>query len=144
MGCERLADLTAPPLVQKFQTLVALILSVQTKDEITSKIVKRLQAQELTPEKIAKMRAEELLPLIRESNFHKRKCTQLIELARRVLVEGKIADNKKGLLAYAGVGVKIAYIYLSVAEGKQEGVGVDTHVHRIANRLQWVISETPE
>jgi endonuclease-3 len=86
MGCERLADLTAPPLVQKFQTLVALMLSVQTKDEITSMVVKRLQAQELTPEKIAKMTPEELSPLIRESNFHKRKSSQLIELARKVLV----------------------------------------------------------
>ena len=41
-------------------------------------------------------------------------------------------------MAYPGVGVKIATIYLNTAEGKQESIGVDTHVHRITNRLGWV------
>ena len=47
-------------------------------------------------------------------------------------------------MAYPGVGVKIATIYMSYAEGKQEGIGVDTHVHRIANRLGWVKTSDPK
>lgn len=48
------------------------------------------------------------------------------------------------MLKYPGVGVKIAMIYLKVAEGKEgEGIGVDTHVHRISNRLGWVKSDNP-
>lgn len=55
MGCERLADPSAPPEIQKFQTLVALMLSVQTKDETTSMIVSRLKERGLTPSNIASM-----------------------------------------------------------------------------------------
>ena len=46
-------------------------------------------------------------------------------------------------MAYPGVGVKIAMIYMNVVENKQEGIGVDTHVHRISNRLGWVKTEDP-
>ena len=49
------------------------------------------------------------------------------------------------LIAYPGVGIKIAMLYLKIAEGKcEEGIGVDTHVHRVSNRLGWVKSTTPE
>ena len=41
-------------------------------------------------------------------------------------------------MAYPGVGVKITTIYMNVVEGKEEGIGVDTHVHRISNKLGWV------
>ena len=44
----------------------------------------------------------------------------------------------EGLMDYPGVGIKIAAIYMNVMEGKQQGIGVDTHVHRIANKLGWV------
>jgi endonuclease-3 len=44
---------------------------------------------------------------------------------------------------YPGVGVKIAVIYMNVVENQQEGIGVDTHVHRISNRLGWVKTEDP-
>lgn len=47
------------------------------------------------------------------------------------------------MLAYPGVGVKIAMIYMNVVEGVQEGIGVDTHVHRICNRLGWAKTEDP-
>ena len=46
-------------------------------------------------------------------------------------------------MEYPGVGVKIAVIYMNVVENKQEGIGVDTHVHRICNRLGWVKTDEP-
>ena len=51
-----------------------------------------------------------------------------------------------GLTSLPGVGPKMAYICMTAAWGKVEGIGVDTHVHRIANRLNWVqrSTKTPE
>ena len=46
-------------------------------------------------------------------------------------------------MKFAGVGTKITMIYMRVAEGINEGIGVDTHVHRISNRLKWVNSSNP-
>lgn len=59
-----------------------------------------------------------------------------------VLKDG-IASTSEGVMKYPGVGIKIAMIYMSAAEGKEEGIGVDTHVHRISNRLGWVKTEHP-
>ena len=47
-------------------------------------------------------------------------------------------------MKYPGVGVKIAMIYMSAAWGQQQGIGVDTHVHRMANRLHWVKTTDPK
>lgn len=47
-------------------------------------------------------------------------------------------------MKYPGVGVKISMIYLRVAEGQDDGIGVDTHVHRIANRLGWINTKKPD
>ena len=68
----------------------------------------------------------------------------LIAVSRMVLDKG-LPRTREELMAYPGVGVKIAMLYLKVAEGKEEeGIGVDTHVHRISNRLGWVQSHNPE
>jgi endonuclease III len=80
--------------------------------------------------------------LIYECNFNKRKAKNIIEVSRTILKQG-LARTKEELMAYPGVGVKIAMIYMNVAEGTQEGIGVDTHVHRICNRLGWVKTEDP-
>jgi len=49
----------------------------------------------------------------------------------------------EGLLEYPGVGYKIAMLYLKIAEGVNQGIGVDTHVHRISNKLGWAASKNP-
>lgn len=108
-------------------------------------IVNRLKEQGLTPENIAKMEEEKLRTLIYQSNFNKRKSANLRAVSKMILEKGRIAQTKEELLAYPGVGIKIAMIYLKVAEGKaEEGIGVDTHVHRISNRLGWVKTNSPE
>lgn len=59
---------------------------------------------------------------------------------------GDIPKDLKGLIALPGVGPKMAYICMNAAWGEVNGIGVDTHVHRIANRLKWVktATKTPE
>lgn len=62
-----------------------------------------------------------------------------------ILEKGRLARTLEELIAYPGVGMKIAMLYLKIAEGKDDqGVGVDVHVHRISNRLRWVNTKTPE
>jgi len=55
-----------------------------------------------------------------------------------------IPDNVKGLCKLPGVGPKMAHLCMNVAWKKQSGIGVDTHVHRISNRLGWAKTKTPE
>lgn len=69
-----------------------------------------------------------------------------IKKATEILVEkhgGKVPAVYKDLIALPGVGPKMAHLVLQEAFGKTEGVSVDTHVHRISNRLNWVKSKTP-
>jgi endonuclease-3 len=91
---------------------------------------------------MATIAPEKLVELIYECNFNKRKAKNIIEVSCIILKRG-IAKTKEELMEYPGVGVKIAMIYMNVAENQQEGIGVDTHVHRICNRLGWVNSEEP-
>ena len=145
MGCERLADPKAPANIQKYQTLIALMLSVQTKDETTSKIMERLKEKGLTPEEMIKYSEEELRTLIYESNFNRRKAKNIIKVSQMIIEKGRTAKNLEEVVEYPGVGIKIAMLYLKIAEGQtDQGIGVDTHVHRISNRLGWVRSNSPE
>ena len=93
MGCEKLHDTTAPIEVQKYQTLIALMLSVQTKDETTSMIMARLKEQGLTPQSISKMPEEQLRALIHESNFNRRKARHIKAATQMILSQGSIADS---------------------------------------------------
>ena len=73
--------------------------------------------------------------------------SQYIKAACKTILEdndGKVPDTAEGLCALSGVGPKMAYIVLSVAFGKVDGIGVDTHMHRIFNKLKWVKSSQPE
>jgi endonuclease-3 len=81
--------------------------------------------------------------MIKETNFNKRKAKNILTVSKLVAENG-LAKNHEDLLKYPGVGVKISMIYLRVAEGVDNGIGVDTHVHRICNRLGWVDTKTPD
>ncbi|KAI7902212.1 DNA glycosylase, partial [Cokeromyces recurvatus] len=149
MGCERLAETTASPLVQRFQTLVSLMLSSQTKDTVTSATVWRLQAElpgGLNLQSILDVKEDRLDELISSVGFHKRKAAFLKRTAIRLRDDygGDIPDTIQGLTSLPGVGPKMAYLTLQVAWNKNIGIGVDVHVHRICNRLGWVKTKTPE
>ncbi|KAI8968377.1 DNA glycosylase, partial [Mycotypha africana] len=149
MGCERLADLDADPKVQRFQTLVSLMLSSQTKDTVTSAVVRKLQTSlkgGLTLESILEMDEGALDRLIQPVGFHSRKASYLKRTAEilRDQYNGDIPDTLNGLTSLPGVGPKMAFLTLQVAWNKNDGIGVDVHVHRISNRLGWCKTKTPE
>ncbi|KAG0045981.1 DNA N-glycosylase and apurinic/apyrimidinic (AP) lyase [Gryganskiella cystojenkinii] len=148
MGCERLAEVGEhiPPEVSRFQTLMSLVLSSQTKDTVTSVAVRRLQKElkgGLTIQGVLDVPSEELNKIIGAVGFHNKKTIfmkQVAEICKRDY-NGDIPDTAEALIALPGVGPKMAYLTLQCAWNKNLGIGVDTHVHRIANRLGWVKTE---
>ena len=147
MGCERLADPEADPKTYRFQTLVSLMLSSQTKDQVTAAAVKRLQERGLTVDNVANnLSEEEIDELICKVGFHNTKAKRIKAAAKICLdkYDGDIPDTAELLQELPGVGPKMAYITMNVAFGKPSGIGVDVHVHRITNRLGWNTTKTPE
>jgi len=149
MGCESLADPSVPPKEQRFQTLVSLMLSSQTKDTVTAAAVRALQRGlpgGLTVEAVRGVNAQELDGMIRSVGFHNNK-TRFLKATAEILAErygGDIPDSIEGLVALPGVGPKMGYLTLSAAWGRDEGIGVDVHVHRITNLWGWHRTKTPE
>ncbi|KAF8942609.1 DNA N-glycosylase and apurinic/apyrimidinic (AP) lyase [Haplosporangium gracile] len=148
MGCERLAEVgdRIPPEVSRYQTLVSLMLSSQTKDTVTSVAVRRLQRElkgGLTIQSILDVPSEELNTIISAVGFHNKKTVYLKQVAKicRDQYHGDIPDTAEALIALPGVGPKMAYLTLQCAWNKNLGIGVDVHVHRITNRLGWVKTE---
>jgi len=146
MGCERCCDPAAEPRVQRYQTLVSLMLSSQTKDPVTFAATKRLIEHGLTPENIAATDEETVAAMINKVGFWRQKARYIKATTDKLLAEhaGDIPASVEGLIALPGVGPKMAYICMSAAWGQVVGIGVDTHVHRISNRLGWVSTSTPE
>ena len=145
-GCERTSDMDAPPQVQRYQTLISLMLSSQTKDQITFQAMRKLKENNLTIANILKMKEDEIGELIKPVGFWKKKAGY-IKKATEICHEqyaDDIPPTVEELLKLPGVGPKMAYITMNVAWNKLSGIGVDTHVHRISNRLGWVKKATAQ
>ncbi|RKO96063.1 DNA glycosylase [Caulochytrium protostelioides] len=100
-----------------------------------------------TPQAIVAMDPARLDNLIGKVGFHRRKTVYLQQTAQILLdqYDGDIPDSLEGLMALPGCGPKMSYLALSSAWGKTIGIGVDTHVHRISERLGWTMKpKTPE
>jgi endonuclease-3 len=149
MGCERLADTNASPRDQRFQTLISLMLSSQTKDTVTAAAISNLMRNlegGLTLESVLAVEPETLNDLIGKVGFHntKTKSIKRTALLLRDNFASDIPDTIEGLVSLPGVGPKMAYLCMSAAWGRDEGIGVDVHVHRITNLWGWHRTKTPE
>lgn len=128
-----------------FEVLVSTLLSLRTKDEVTSEAAKRLFQEAHTPEQILALGEQKLAKLIYPVGFYPTKARRLIEISRIILEThgGKVPDSIEVLLQLPGVGRKTANLVL--VEGfKKEAICVDTHVHRISNRIGYVQTKNPE
>ncbi|CAG9785922.1 unnamed protein product [Diatraea saccharalis] len=144
IGCHKAMDENAPPEVMRYQSLIALMLSSQTKDQVTFAAMERLKARGLTVDNVLSMTDEELGQLIYPVGFWKTK-VKYIKKTTQTLKEqykGDIPDSVDKLCKLTGVGPKMAHICMQVAWNKVTGIGVDTHVHRISNRIGWVSKPT--
>ncbi len=128
-----------------FETLLSAVLSTRTKDEVTTNAVSRLFPVARTPEGILELTEDELGKLIYPVGFFTTKAVNILKISKILLekFEGTVPDEMDGLMSLPGVGRKIANLVLSQVFGK-DAICVDTHVHRISNRIAYVNTKTPE
>eukprot|EP00292_Cryptomonas_paramecium_P012457 CAMPEP_0113723906 /NCGR_PEP_ID=MMETSP0038_2-20120614/38738_1 /TAXON_ID=2898 /ORGANISM="Cryptomonas paramecium" /LENGTH=367 /DNA_ID=CAMNT_0000653657 /DNA_START=196 /DNA_END=1299 /DNA_ORIENTATION=+ /assembly_acc=CAM_ASM_000170 len=132
--------------LNQYHALIALMLSSQTKDQVVAEAMSNLRQRGLTIDSVLGMSDADLNACIRKVGFHNNK-TKFIKAATEIIknrYEGNLPPTVAGLCELPGVGPKMAYILARVAFGRVEGIGVDTHMHRILNVLGWVHSRTPE
>ena len=129
-----------------FQLLVATILSAQCTDERVNKVTPGLFQKYPTPHDFAALRQEVLEVDIRSTGFFRNKSKSIIGASKKIVAEfgGKVPETMEELLTLPGVARKTANVVLGTAYGKAKGVVVDTHVHRIAQRLDLTRENTPE
>ena len=126
-----------------YEQLVASIISARTRDETTIPVCLRLFAAARTPEAMAELDEATLIRLLRGATFPEPKARDILALSRAIRDAGAVPDTMEGLMAFRGVGPKIAALALGVALGRPV-IAVDVHVHRIANRWGLVATSTPE
>ena len=129
-----------------FEVLVATMLSAQTRDTVTAAASSRLFRAARTPRTMAALTVKRIEKLIYPVSFYRHKARHLKETCR-ILVEqfgGRVPATMPELLTLPGVGRKTANLVLILSFKSLKNICVDTHVHRISNRLGWVLTRTPD
>lgn len=127
-----------------FKILIATILSARTKDEVTAKVCNKLFKKVKNFNDLKKIKENELTKLLFPVGFYKTKAKHLKQLAVKLETEfnSKIPQTIEELIQLPGVGRKTANLVLSVAFNKP-AICVDTHVHRILNRIGYIKTKNP-
>ncbi|KAF9501714.1 DNA glycosylase [Pleurotus eryngii] len=142
MGCDQAQYKETEPKNQRFATLVSLMLSSQTKDEVTDAAVSDLRdalGGSLSVDALIDCEEQIISNAICKVGFWRRK-TQYLKQTARMLKDSFNSDVPKTvdeLCSLPGVGPKMAFLALHSAWNLNVGIGVDVHVHRITNRLGW-------
>jgi len=128
-----------------FQILVGTILSARTRDENTAEVSKRLFARYPDPARLARAKRRDVERVIKSIGFYRVKAGRIIEVAKIIdgRYGGRVPKDLEKLVELPGVGRKTANCVLVYAFG-EPAIPVDTHVHRISNRLGLVETRTPE
>ena len=129
-----------------FVTLISCLLSLRTKDEVTAQASRRLLTKYHTPEKITQLSLKQIETMIYPVGFYKTKARRIKDISQTLLdeFEGNVPDTMDGLLRLKGVGRKTANIVMVYGHKKHGYLPIDTHCHRIPNRLGWITTKTPE
>jgi endonuclease-3 len=132
--------------VNPFQLLIATILSAQCTDERVNMVTPGLFKKYPTPQDFVALRPEVLEAEIRSTGFYRNKTKSILGASQKIVKEfgGKVPQTMEELLRLPGVARKTANVVLGTAFGKATGVVVDTHVTRIAQRLDLSKEKTPE
>jgi len=128
-----------------YRILIATILSLRTRDEVTLSSSERLFALADTPSSILGLSLEEIEKAIYPAGFYKTKAKTIHAISEILLNEygGEVPSTSEELMKLPGVGIKTANLTLNLGFGI-EAICVDCHVHKIANRMGWVSTNTPE
>ncbi len=123
----------------EWQTLIAIMLSAQTRDVKTIEVVTPLFKKYPTPQKLGKEKLDKIEQEIKSINYYKTKAKHIKETSQ-ILSKIKMPETIDKLIELPGVGRKTANVFLSET-GKAPAIGVDTHVFRISHKLGWVESK---
>lgn len=128
-----------------FKVLMSTILSLRTKDAVTMGATRRLWVLAQTPKEMAQLDPTVIEKAIYPVAFYRNKTRTIVECSRRIVNEfdGKVPDDLDTLLTFKGVGRKTANLVL-VLGFRKPAMCVDTHVHRISNRLGYIRTRTPD
>lgn len=147
-GAHMLIDRNADVETQNLHCLIALLLSPRTKDEITSATMKDLIDAGLSVEWIRKTELDDIDKMISKVGMHAKKAFNMKAIADILYntYDNHVPNDYQALLAFPGVGPKIAKLTMQIAFGENTvGISVDTHLHRIARRLGWAYeAKTPD
>jgi endonuclease-3 len=129
-----------------FTTLISCLLSLRTKDEVTAESSYRLFKRYSTPEKLITVSEEEIQSLIYPVGFYKTKAKRIKYISKTILknYNGKVPNDFDELMKLNGVGRKTANIVMVYGHKSHGYLPIDTHCHRIPNRLGWIKTKTPE
>lgn len=128
-----------------FVILISTLLSLRTKDEVTAVATDRLFELASTPEEMLNVPLDKIAKTIYPVGFYRVKAKNIHHTCRELInrFNSKVPDNLDDLLSIKGVGRKTANLVVSLAYGK-DAICVDTHVHRISNRLGYVKTKSPD
>ena len=126
-----------------FQILISTALSARTRDETTIPVAEKLFKSYSSAKKLSKAKIVEIKKIIRPVNFYKNKSKNIIACAKKLETDfnGKIPFKIESLISLPGVGRKTANVFLS--EIGRDGIGVDTHVSYISQKLDWTKHKNP-
>lgn len=129
-----------------FQVLIATLLSARTQDATTFAASTRLFAVAPTPDAMVRLSVRQIEKLIKPVSFFHTKAKHVKATCQRLLehYNGIVPGSMDELLTFPGVGRKTANLVLILSFRSRQNICVDTHVHRISNRLGWVKTRTPE
>ncbi len=139
-----IVTLTAETSRDPFKVLISTILSLRTQDTTTAKASKRLFQLADNPKDMFKLSVKEIEKAIYPVGFYKTKARTIRYLCRELIekYKSRVPDDLDELLKLKGVGRKTANLVVTLSYGKP-GICVDTHVHRISNRLGYIKTKTP-
>jgi endonuclease-3 len=128
-----------------FKILISTLLSLRTKDETTAAATARLFSLAGSPAEMLLLSEEAIIQAIYPVGFYRNKARTIHHICRELIDrhQGRVPDRLEALLALKGVGRKTANLVLSLGFDRP-AICVDTHVHRISNRLGYVATKTPE
>ncbi|MBD3263638.1 MAG: endonuclease III [Candidatus Omnitrophica bacterium] len=132
-------------LSDPYQILIAGILSSRTRDDVTFYASKRLFSVAASPRKLVKLSLKQIYKLIRPVGFYRKKSKNILKVSRALIRDfgSKVPQSQDDLLKLPGVGSKTANLVLSLLYHKPF-ICVDTHVHRVFNRLGLVSTPKPQ
>jgi endonuclease III len=128
-----------------YKILISCLLSLRAKDETTEKISEELYKIADKPQEILNLPTEQLEKIIFSTGHYRKKAQTLKHVSKELIdrFDSKVPETREELMSIKGIGPKTANIVLAFAFN-QPVIPVDTHVHRIPNRIGWINTKTPE